>query len=60
MTRFIWQGKRISFFTAFIFSYYACGLQAPMEVTHVRDYILSKYSGSSCKWKPLLTAAFKK
>ena len=25
----------------------------------IRDYILSKYSGSSCKWKPLLTAAFK-
>ena len=33
MTRFIWQGMRISFFTAFIFSYYACGLQAPIEVT---------------------------
>ena len=26
----------------------------------MRDYILSKYSGTSCKWRPLLTAAFRK
>ena len=48
MTRFIWQGKRISSFTAFIFSYYARDLQAPMEATHDKGLHIKQI-----QWKPL-------